>query len=58
MFCKNRPDQYAATYASAYKGCLQLSCIGRIGGSIERLGRRIWAVRRRVAKAQAIAGLR
>tara|TARA_R110000796_G_scaffold126971_2_gene242138 strand:- start:1222 stop:1809 length:588 start_codon:yes stop_codon:yes gene_type:complete len=45
---KNRLDLYAATNAYACRGCLHLSYISQSEGDIERLGRRIRALRRRV----------
>ena len=45
---KNRLDLYAATNAYACRGCLQLSYISQSEGGIERLGRRIRALRRGV----------
>jgi hypothetical protein len=45
---KNRLDLYAATNAYACRGCLHLSYISQSEGSIERLGRRIRALRRRL----------
>ena len=45
---KNRLDLYAATNAYACRGCLYLSYISQSEGSVERLGRRIRALRRRL----------